>query len=47
MDYVLAILVLGVLCTVASSGFIYSGAKNASMKKIGELQIIEYVIPIL
>lgn len=38
---------LGLLCTVLAYGLIYSGAKNISTQKIGVLQSIEYVLPIL
>ena len=42
-----SILILGVVCTVFSYTLIYNGIKKVSAQKIGVLQSVEYVIPIL
>ena len=42
-----SIVILGVVCTVFSYTLIYNGIKNVAAQKIGVLQSVEYVVPIL
>jgi drug/metabolite transporter (DMT)-like permease len=42
-----AVVLLGVVCTVMSYSLIYSGIKTVHPQKIGILQGIEYVLPVL
>lgn len=43
----LSIIVLAVLCTVLAYSLIYNGVKEVAVQKIGVLQSIEYILPIL
>lgn len=43
----ISILILGILCTVISYSLIYDGIKKVAAQKIGVLQSVEYVAPIL
>ncbi|TNF46339.1 MAG: DMT family transporter [Bacteroidetes bacterium] len=42
-----AILILGLFATVLSYGFIYDGMRSVSAQKVGILQSIEYVLPVV
>lgn len=42
-----SMVVLGVVCTVFSYTLIYNGIKKVAAQKIGVLQSVEYVVPIL
>ena len=42
-----AILILGLFATVLSYGFIYDGMRSVSTQKVGILQSIEYVLPVI
>jgi drug/metabolite transporter (DMT)-like permease len=42
-----SIVVLAVLCTVLAYSLIYNGVKEVAVQKIGVLQSVEYILPIL
>jgi drug/metabolite transporter (DMT)-like permease len=42
-----AIIILGLFTTVLSYGFIYDGMKTVSGQKVGILQSIEYILPVI
>lgn len=47
LNSVLAILLLGIVCTVLAYSLIYNGIRVVDAQKIGVLQSIEYVLPII
>jgi drug/metabolite transporter (DMT)-like permease len=47
LNSVFAILLLGIVCTVLAYSLIYNGIRVVDAQKIGVLQSIEYVLPII
>lgn len=46
-NFLLAAILLGVFCTVLAYGLIYNGVASVSAQKIGVLQSIEYIMPMI
>ena len=47
IDFVLASFILGVFCTVIAYTLIYKGASETDAQKIGVLQCVEFVLPVI